>query len=386
MKKRSAQRIDQVQDPVIPIVANLIAENPGTISLGQGIVHYDPPLQALEAAASQMLDPAVHRYGGVAGNSDLQIRIASKLEKENGIAADRGAVVYTAGSNMAFLNAVLAIADVGDEVILQSPFYFNHQMAIEIAGCKSVEVSTTADYQLDLVAVENAINDRTRAIVTVSPNNPTGAVYSQADLVAVNELCARHGIFHISDEAYEYFVYEEAEHFSPASIPGAQKHTISLYTFSKAYGMAGWRCGYMLIPSDLLPAVHKIQDTNLVCPPILNQHVASEVLNVGSGWCREQVAEFARVRNAVLEELSELSGCRIPLPQGAFYMLLQLDTHRSDTELVEELIRRYGVATLPGSAFGVDEGSWLRISYGALESETVIQGIDRLKSGLKALL
>ena len=128
--------------------------------------------------------------------------------------------MVTAGGNQAFLNVVLGILDPGDEVILPVPYYFNHEMAITMANARPVLAPTDSDYQLDLGALRSAITPRTRAIVTVSPNNPSGAVYPEGALRAVNALCAEHGIYHISDEAYEYFTFDDARHFSPASISG----------------------------------------------------------------------------------------------------------------------------------------------------------------------
>ena len=135
---------------------------------------------------------------------------------------------------------------------------------------------------------EAAITPRTRAIVTISPNNPSGAVYPKATLAAVNALCSERGIYHISDEAYEYFVYDGAEHFSPASLPGATEHTISLYSFSKAYGFASWRIGYMVIPEALTVAVRKAQDTILICPPVVSQHAALGALAAPADYRRAE--------------------------------------------------------------------------------------------------
>src|SRR5581483_11489122 len=221
-------------------------------SLGQGVVHYGPPAAAIEAAAEALGDPITHEYGDGAGAPALVERIEAKLRRENGIDVRRGSrVMVTAGANMAFMHVVFAITEPGDEIILPVPFYFNHDMAIEMAGCRTVRVATDARYQLDVAALRRAITPRTRAIVTVSPNNPSGAVFTEASLRAVNALCAEHGIFHVADEVYEYFTYDGATHFSPASIPGAQAHTISMYSLSKAYGFAGWRIGYVVYPDSL---------------------------------------------------------------------------------------------------------------------------------------
>ena len=269
---RESERMQQVQTPMIPVVGEWIAQNPGTISLGQGVVHYSPPAEVRDAVADAIRNEArIDRYCLVRGVDDFLAEIEQKLTAENGIDLSGSTIVTTAGSNMGFQNAVLAIADVDDEIILLSPYYFNHEMAIDIGGCKAVIVPTDSQYQIDLAAIESAVNERTRAIVTVSPGNPTGAVYSRESLTAVNVLCRARGIYHISDEAYEYFIYSEKDHFSPASLPGSGGHTISLYSLSKAYGMAGWRTAYMVIPQQLEIAVKKIQDTNLVCPHVLKK-------------------------------------------------------------------------------------------------------------------
>lgn len=385
-----ADRIRKVQNPVIPIVGRWTRQHPGTISLGQGVVHFAPPPEVFHAVSNAAVqDRSLDRYGSVTGNEPLLDLIEQKLARENSIHTDaeQSSVICSAGANMGFLNAILAIADVDDEIIILSPYYFNHQMAIEIAGCRAVAVPTTDDHQPDINAIRNAITSKTRAIVTVSPNNPTGAVYSNDDLIELNSLCARRGLYHISDEAYEYFVHDNLQHYSPGSQIGAGAHTISMYSFSKAYGMAGWRMGYTVFPSYLLDAVKKIQDTNLICPPIVCQVAATAALQVGSDWCHQQIAELVKVRDATLDSLSGLGNrCHPSIGQGAFYLFLKLQSDRPDLEIVKRLIRDFGVAVLPGSAFGANDGCSLRMAYGALESQTVIEGVGRLRRGLTELL
>lgn len=381
--------MQQVQAPVIPIIGKLIADNPGTISLGQGVVHYSPP-PAISASVAEALrdDPILlNRYGDVRGIQALQELIVAKLAMENRIEAESECIVCTAGSNMGFINSVLAIADSGDEIILLSPYYFNHHMAIEMAGCRPVVVETNSEHQFDVAMVNQAITSRTRAVVTVSPNNPTGAVYSEDALTELNRLCAARGIYHIADEAYEYFTYGEARHFSPGSLAGAGEHTVSLFSLSKAYGMAGWRVGYMVAPKQLVAPIKKIQDTNLICPALVCQVAAAAALRVGSGWCLEQVASLHAVRGMAIEALSSLGDrCRFASPQGAFYLFLQLQASVDDMTLVEMLIRQHKVAVLPGSAFGATQGCSLRLSYGALDSGTIAEGLGRLRRGLDSLL
>jgi aspartate/methionine/tyrosine aminotransferase len=382
-----SRRLAAVQAPVIPIVGRWIAETPGTISLGQGVVSYPPPAQAIDAARAFGGALADHRYGPVEGLPPLVETIEQKLGRENGIVVrPRSRVLVTAGGNQAFMNAVLAITDPGDSVILPTPYYFNHEMAVVMAGARAVGVPTQADYQLDLRAIESAIDATTRAVVTVSPNNPTGAVYPEADLRAVNALCRARGLFHIHDEAYEYFSYDGARIFSPGAIGDAAEHTISLFSLSKAYGMASWRIGYMVVPLALNDAIHKIQDTILICPPAASQHAAHAALQVGRAYSVPHVEGLDRTRRTVHAELTAPGlPCDLPSAEGAFYYLIRVHSALDSMTLTERLIREHRVATIPGSAFADAAPCSVRISYGALDADSVIEGIGRLVRGLRAL-
>ena len=380
-------RIAAVQSPVIPVVGRWIAETPDTVSLGQGVVSYGPPDAALEALRGFPTDPGDHRYGAVEGETTLLTLIEEKLRNENRIdVSGISRVVVTAGSNQAFMNAILAVTDPGDEVILPVPYYFNHEMAIEMAGARVVPVQTDDQWQLDLEAIEAAITVRTRAVVTVSPNNPTGVVYPEDSLRAVNDLCRGRGLFHIHDEAYEYFTYGGARHFSPGSIKGAAAHTMSLFSLSKAFGMASWRMGYMVIPESLWEAVNKIQDTLLICPPLVSQHVAVAALQVGRPYCNSHVEQLNGIRVMMAEALSQPGvPCDVPPALGAFYYFLRVQTSMDALTMTERLIREYRVAVLPGTAFGASQGCSLRVSYGALDAQTAEEGVARLVKGLRDL-
>lgn len=364
-----------------------MTETPGTISLGQGMVAYGPPGAAIAAAHAFPKSPAEHRYGPVEGEPELVAVFADKLARENNIHVGPGnRIVVTAGSNLGFMNAVLAIADPGDEFIFPLPYYFNHAMAVDIANGKVVGVKTLPDYQLDLDAIARAITPKTRAVVTVSPNNPTGAMYSEDSLRAVNALCKARGIFHIHDEAYEYFTYDHAVNFSAGSIAGAAAHTISLYSLSKGYGMASWRVGFMVIPESIWPAVNKIQDTLLICTPQISQRVAIAAMRVGSSYARGHADRIGALRPHVYNALTDPSvPCDTADVRGAFYYFVRVNTKLDSMSLVERLIREHKVAVVPGEAFGVTDVCAMRVSFGALDLATVDEGLGRLTSGLKAI-
>jgi aspartate/methionine/tyrosine aminotransferase len=381
-------RMDAVQAPIVAIIGDLIRQNPGTISLGQGVVHYGPPPASLRAVDDAVTRESTHGYGDGSGLPALVRAIETKLLRDNGIDVRRGSrTMVTAGGNMAFVHALFAITGPDDEVIVPVPFYFNHEMAIQMVGCRAVLVPTDAAYQLDVDAIRAAITSRTRAVVTVSPNNPTGVVLSERSLQEVNGLCRDGGLYHISDEAYEYFTYGSARHVSPGSFEGAENHTISLYSLSKTYGMAGWRIGYMAYPERLAGALAKVQDTILICPPIMSQVVAAAAMNDGAEYCRQHVVALAQVREAAMAELATLEPlCSVPRAEGAFYCCLRVNTPADSMRLAERLIREHRVAVIPGTAFGLTDGCYFRVAYGALEQATVAEGIGRLVRGLRRIL
>jgi aspartate/methionine/tyrosine aminotransferase len=384
----SKSRMDAVQAPIVPIVGDLIRQVPGTISLGQGVVHYPPPRAAIDAARDALERPAINEYQDGNGLRALVDRLAQKLRTENGVEVAGGSrIMVTAGANMAFMHAVIAVTEPGDEIVLPAPFYFNHQMAIQMAGCRAVAVPTDDRYRLRLDAIGGALTPRTRAIVTISPNNPSGAVFSETSLREVNALCRDRGIYHIADEAYEYFTYGEARHVSPGSFAGASGHTISLYSLSKSYGFAGWRIGYMAFPDHLASAMSKSQDTILICPPVISQVAALAAIEVGRAYCEPFVRELAETRGVVLEALGGLGPlARVPPADGAFYCLLKMNTDMDPLVLTERLIREHRVAVMPGPPFGLTSGCYFRVAFGALQRETVTEGIGRLVTGLRTIL
>lgn len=379
--------MDTVQTPVIPVVADLIAQNPGTISLGQGVVYYGPPPSAIDRLRQLDTTDGIHKYSDTGGLAPLRAMIGEKLLAENRIDIRNGSrIVVTAGSNMAFLNALFAITRPGDEIILIVPYYFNHEMAVRMLSCTPVLVPGDENYYPDPEAIHSAITPRTRAIVTISPNNPSGAVYPESLLTRINTLCREHDIYHINDEAYEYFTYNGARHFSPGSSVGAGEYTISLYSLSKAYGFANWRIGYMVIPERLTEAVYKAQDTNLICPAIASQYAAIGALEAGRRYCRENLGIIEEVRAIMLSRLDGIrTFCQVSNSEGAFYFLIKIDTDTDTLAVVERLIREHKVAVLPGNTFGL-QGCYLRVAYGALDKNNARDGIQRLVNGLNDII
>ena len=382
----AARRLEQVQQPVIPVMGELIRQTPGTLSLGQGMVSWGPPEQVRQAvaAALQQGDPGLDRYGPVAGSEALREALGLWLQREQGLDLSASALLITAGSNMAFNAVVQVLCDPGDELILPVPYYFNHEMAIRLAGGSPVAVE--AGVVPDPERLAAAITPRTRAIVTISPNNPSGAVFPREVLAAINRLCAERGLLHISDEAYALFSYGGEPVWSPGSGAGSGSHTITLGSLSKSHGMAGWRIGWAVVPQSLMADLAKVQDTILIHPPQLNQQAALGALAAGADWCRGQIQGLAARRQQVLDALHQpaASWRLLAQPDGAFYALLQLQSSLSSDQAMEQLIRQHRVALVSGSSFGLS-GCCLRLSYGMLDAAELSEALERLVAGLWSL-
>lgn len=379
---KPSRRLDPVQVPIIPwLNLTLAPAYPGTLSLAQGIPWFGPPAEAITALREA---PTHGNYGPAPGLPQLLEALRAKLQQENGIREIPGLIV-TAGSNMAFYYTILAATEPGDEIILPLPYYFNHEMAAAMANVRVRTVPARINGIPDPSDIEQRIGPATRAVVTVSPNNPTGVVYPEETLRAINQLCQRHGLLHISDEAYEYFTYGTQRHYSPAAGDGAAGCTVSLFSFSKGYGMAGWRIGYALYPEHLKEALTKIQDTILIAPPITCQLAALAALRAGRRYCRERLVPLDAARVYLLEMLQR-HGSQVLPGDGAFYLYAQFDTHLSARALVEWLVREHQVLVVPGDCFGTHEACWLRLSYGTLgPGSGVPEALARLERGLSAL-
>ena len=265
----------RVQAPIVPVIGDIIRQVPGTISLGQGVVHYGPPPAALDAVRDALADPATHEYQDGAGLPALveRARAEAARPKTASTSARGSRIMVTAGANMAFMHAVLAITAPGDEIILHVPFYFNHEMAIEMAGCTrgprrrpTIAISCASTRCARRSPIARAPSSRCRRTIRAA------RCFSEASL--------RDGQRAVPRARASTTSPTRSTSTSPtarrgtcrrASFPGADAHTISMYSLSKAYGFAGWRIGYMVYPEHLASAMMKSQDTILVCPPVASQ-------------------------------------------------------------------------------------------------------------------
>ena len=287
-------------------VATLRTECADVINLGQGVPGFPPVVTAMEAARQALAEPSTHVYSADAGLLPLRQALSEWLAERNGLAADpETEMVITAGGNQAFFLALLTLLEPGDKVLLPSPFYFNHEMSIRIVGAVPIEVPLREEtgFQLTLADLEPHLKMQPRAVVVVSPNNQPGAVYDPEELERIARVVAARGIAVIFDETYQASLYDGAQHLSPGSIPEARSHVITVGSFSKTFSLAGWRVGYLVAESDFVQQGIKVQDSMIVCAPVISQRAAL-------GALKTPLEELTR-RRAVLSERRQLMEQRL---------------------------------------------------------------------------
>ncbi len=345
---------------------------PGVANLSQGMVHWSPPESALRKAHQALDRPESQRYTPDSGLAKLRTALEQKVVKENGLTGRE--IMVTAGGNQAFINLVMALCDPGDEAILFSPYYFNHLMAFQMAGVRVRFGPLGPDLTPDLDNLE--LTRATRMVVLVNPCNPTGAVTPPAVVDELTGMCESVGAWLISDEAYEHFLFDGAVHTSPDG-----DHVLNLYSFSKSYGMASYRIGYIAHSPALTEALIKVQDTVTVCASHLGQLLAlAAIKEAGSDWVRERVRGLASNREAIWKAIAPMGPTRT---NGAFYYVVPLPVSTDDWELAGSLANEYKVLVVPGTPFGIP--AHLRVSYGNLPSDECSIAAARLAEGLAEL-
>jgi len=387
-----SRRVQQTDTPCIVTMQQMLRGKEDVISLAQGIVHWPPPAEALASARAAADSPNSSLYCADDGLPHLRDALKRKLAQENALTASE--VMVTAGANQAFTNVVLALLDAGDSALLFRPYYFNHLMALQMTGSarELVLPPSLGDMQPDLSALRTELETRAaagdrqlRMVTLVNPGNPTGVMVPLETLEAASELCKAHGVWLVVDNTYEHFEYEgEAPH---RCVEG--EHVINIFSFSKAFGMMGWRVGYLAFPPALGPSLFKLQDTIVICPSVASQEVAFGALSAGRGWVKERVRGLAEQKALVLEALEPLIKAMGPEAvqggSGAIYLFCKLPDHaQDDVAAVKMLTEKFGVCIIPGSACGMP--GHVRLCYANKDLETTREAAQRLKRGMQAIV
>ena len=343
------------------------------ISLSVGEPDFDTPPHVI-AAAKAALDAGKTRYTNVNGVPELREAVAAKLLRENGLSYSPDAVTVTSGGKQALFNALFALLDPGDEVLIPAPYWVSYPEMVRFAGGVPVPVPTSADsgYALDLEALRSALTPRSRIIILNSPGNPTGAVFPEVVLRAVADLARERDLLIISDEIYEHIVYD-AQHASVARF--APERTLVINGASKAYAMTGWRIGYAAGPLPLIKAMNAIQGQSTSNANSIAQWAAVAAITDSTAFIASSRAEFRRRRDRIVAGLNAL-GLDTPLPEGAFYVMADSRSiHEDELEAARLILDEARVAVVPGTDFAAP--GRVRLSY-ATSMENIEEVLWRL--------
>ena len=354
------------------------AEGIEVCNFSAGEPDFDTP-EHIKAATKLALDQGKTRYGPSAGEPKLREAIARKLKTENNLDYKAENVIVTNGGKHSLFNLMMALIESGDEVIIPAPYWLSYPEMVKLAGGVPVIVQTDAStaYKITADQLARAITPNTKLFVLNSPSNPTGVVYTPAEIKALAEVVVERDILVVSDEIYEKILYDGAEHLSIGSL-GAEifERTIISSGFAKAYSMTGWRLGYLAGEASLIKAVSTIQghSTSNVCT--FAQYGAIAALESPQDCVEQMRQAFAERRQVMLESLNAIPGITCAPPDGAFYMFVNISkTGLTSLEFCDALLETQQVATIPGIAFGADDH--VRLSY-ATDMTSIKKGMDRL--------
>jgi aminotransferase len=354
------------------------------IALARGDPDLSTPLHIVEAA-KQALDRGYTHYTHWAGMPELRKTIADKLWRDNSIRVDpETEVLVTTGAQEAVFLVCLALLDPGDEILVPDPHYMTYDTAIALAGAKAVLVPTFEkdDFEVQPEEIVRHITTKTKAVLLVSPNNPTGGIIRPETVREIAALAEKHNFIVISDEIYEKFIYDDVQLLSIASLPGMRERTVTINGFSKTYAMTGWRIGYLAAPAGFIRALEAIKHTVSICAPAVSQAAALAALTGPQDCIQEALATYAERRLVLMKGLDEL-GLSYGRPHGTFYIFASVAaTGLSSMDFAITLLQKAQVLVLPGSSFGPNGEGFVRFSLVA-PVPRLEEAIERMKLALK---
>ena len=365
------------------------AEGRDVCGFGSGEPDFDTP-EFIKKACIEALEAGKTKYTPAPGIPELRKAIATKYETEYGLKGiDFTNVVVNPGGKFSCYLAILAVCGPGDEVIIPAPYWVSYPEMVKLAGAKPVELFAGGDQDFKVTPeqLEAAITEKTRLFLLNSPSNPTGTVYTEAEIRALYEVAKRHNLWILSDEIYEYLLYEDAKHFSVATISeDAQNRTIIASGFSKTYSMTGWRLGTVVAPKKVAKAIGDLQSQTSSNPTSFAQYGALAAMRnpeASRAASQEMVRAFDVRRRFLYEQLLSIKGVSCPKALGAFYLFPDISSFGlTSNEFATRLLKEKEVAVVPGEGFGAP--GYIRLSY-ATSDEVIRKGVERIREFCAAL-
>lgn len=374
------------------VVSEMEADGLDVIGLNAGEPDFDTPVN-IRNVCKKALDEGKTRYVNVRGITELRKEICNKLQKDNKLEYTPDQICVSTGAKQALNNAVMAVVNPGEEVIIPMPGWVSYIEIVKLVGAVPVCVDTKSDFQLDLEAIENVVTDKTAAIIINTPNNPTGAVYTENCLKKLVELAVKYDFYIISDEVYEKLVYNGKKHVCVAALSReAYEHTIVINGVSKAFAMTGFRCGYSAAPSEIAQGIGALQGHTTSNSTTFVQYAALEALKENAATVAQMVEEYAERKDYTYQRLLSIEGIFCENVDGAFYLLPDISSYygkKYNNDVIEDsfdfcnyILKTACVAIVPGAAFNAPK--CVRIAY-TNSMEKIKAGLDRMEEALKKL-
>ncbi len=376
------------------LIKKLKAEGNDVLSFSAGEPDFDTP-EFIKKAAVKAIHGNFTRYTANEGYPALLKAIVDKFEKDNDLHFEQKNILVSNGAKQSIYNILMAICNPGDEVIYQSPYWVSYPEMVKLTGAKSVVIETHAEdnFKITPEQLTKAITPKTKVFLFNTPSNPTGAVYSKDEILALAEVLKKKDIFIISDEIYEKIVFDNEKHFAIGSVEELRDKTITVNGVSKAYAMTGWRIGYAAGNENVIRLARNLQSHSTSNACSISQAATVAALTQHSEEIEKMVVAFQKRRDFIVEELNRIEGIHCPLPKGAFYIFFDVSKFYGKTtdhtsivdssSFCDYMLKEELVGLVPGIAFGNDK--CVRMSY-ACSYEEIIDGITRIKRGLKKLV
>ena len=382
-----SKRVSQIKKSAIHEMTRLSKQYDDVAFLSWAKPTSGTPGHINDAAISAIKNGLVGGYSQNDGLPELREEIVKKLKRDNNIKANISELLVTVGAIEGLAAAVMATIDPGDEVILPTPTYSTHIRQVELASGKPVLVPLMEEnnFALDIQAIKDAISSKTKAIIYCSPSNPTGTVFSEEQLRQIAEIALENNLTVITDEAYEYFVFDDKKHFSIASMPEMKKNVISTFTFTKSYAMTGWRIGYLHADEELIPQIKKVHIPFAICAPVVSQYAAIAALKGSQDCIKDFKVHYLNTRNLMCERLDNLGSVFDYVKPGGSYLMfpkILLKEGKDSISFCKNLLKEAKVSTTPGIAFGPTGESHLRLSF-CVPEEMINKAFDRMENYFK---
>ncbi|MEY2427135.1 MAG: aspartate aminotransferase [Verrucomicrobiota bacterium] len=361
------------------------ADGQDVVGFGAGEPDFDTP-QHIKDAAIKALNEGFTKYTPASGTPELRQAIADKFKRENGLTYKASQVIVSCGGKHSCYNVILATCEEGDEVIIPAPYWLSYPEMVKLASATPVIIQTTdkTEFKVTPEQLRAAITPRTRLFILNSPSNPTGSVYSPAEIKTLGDICVEKGVLIMSDEIYEHLLYDGATHKSVASFSQAHyEHTVVVHGFAKAWSMTGWRLGFLAAPEPIAKAIDAVQSHSTSNPTSFAQKGGVVALTGPQDHLPKWLAEFDKRRTFAWKKLNSIPGISCVNAKGAFYLFPNIaKTGLKSTDFCAKLLESEKVAAVPGIAFGADD--YIRLSY-ATSMANIEKGLDRLDRFCKGL-